>query len=103
MTITSSETQLESTNPFDNERARFVEAARALGLDEGERAVLATPERILEVALPLRRDDGRVDVFRGYRVQHNGARGPYKGGLRYHPAVNADEMGARTTCGARRR
>jgi glutamate dehydrogenase (NAD(P)+) len=84
----------QDTNPFDIARARFDDAARALGLDLGERQVLATPERVLEVAVPLRRDDGRVEVFHGYRVQHNGARGPYKGGIRFHPAVTADEVKA---------
>ena len=82
------------SNPFDIARARFEEAAQALGLNVGERQLLATPERVLEVAVPLRRDDGRVEVFTGYRVQHNGARGPYKGGVRYHPAVTADEVKA---------
>lgn len=54
--------------------------------------ILHQPQRILEVSLPLRRDNGAIQVFRGYRVQYNNARGPYKGGLRYHPKVNMDEV-----------
>jgi len=84
----------ESLNPFAIAQSRFDQAARALGLDAGERQRLDLPDRVLEVAIPIRRDDGRVEVFRGYRVQHNGARGPYKGGLRYHPSVTADEVKA---------
>ena len=82
------------STPFDVARVRFEEAARTLGLGLDERQLLAMPDRSLEVAVPIRRDDGRVEVFRGYRVQHNGARGPYKGGIRYHPAVTADEIKA---------
>jgi glutamate dehydrogenase (NAD(P)+) len=84
----------ELLNPFDIARARFEATADAIGLDAGERKRLAVPERVLEVAIPLRMDDGRVEVFTGVRVQHNGARGPYKGGIRYHAAVTIDEVKA---------
>jgi glutamate dehydrogenase/leucine dehydrogenase len=53
---------------------------------------IKTPERILQVAIPMRADDGKMRVFTGYRVQHSSARGPYKGGIRYHPAVSLDEV-----------
>lgn len=56
--------------------------------------ILRAPQRVVEVSLPLRRDNGKIQVFRGYRVQYNNARGPYKGGLRYHPKVNMDEVKA---------
>ena len=69
-------------------------AARELRLDEGTHAMLATPRRALQVSVPLRRDDGRVDVFHGYRVQHNISRGPAKGGVRYHPSTDLDEVKA---------
>jgi glutamate dehydrogenase (NAD(P)+) len=63
-------------------------AVRSLGLEDDMREVLVEPWREIQVGLPVRMDDGNVRVFRGYRSQHNAARGPYKGGIRYHP--NAD-------------
>ena len=58
------------------------------------RQLFCEPWRELRVALPVRMDDGRVEVFIGYRVQHNAARGPYKGGVRYNPHANEDEVRA---------
>ncbi len=72
----------------------FNEAAARLGLDSGICQMLREPWRDLRVSLPVRMDDGRIEVFRGYRVQHNGARGPYKGGLRFHPHADEDEVRA---------
>jgi glutamate dehydrogenase (NAD(P)+) len=72
----------------------FESAARALKLDPTLAELIRDTDRELRVAVPLRRDDGRVDVFQGYRVQHNNARGPYKGGVRYHPDVDAAEVAA---------
>lgn len=94
MPVGEATSMIESLNPFEIAQSRFDEAARALGLDAGERQLLDVPDRVLEVAVPIRRDDGRIEVFKGYRVQHNDARGPYKGGLRYHPSVTADEVKA---------
>ena len=68
--------------------------ANRLGLDAGTCRMLEEPWRDVRVSLPVRMDDGRVEVFKGYRVQHNGARGPYKGGLRYHPLADEDEVRA---------
>ena len=73
---------------------QFHYAADRLGIDDGIRRVLSTPKRELTVAIPVRMDDGRVEVFTGYRVQHNLARGPGKGGIRYHPDVGLDEVKA---------
>jgi glutamate dehydrogenase/leucine dehydrogenase len=70
----------------------FEEAGVKINLARNIRTILSQPQQILETALPLRRDDGRVEIFRGYRVQYNNFRGPYKGGLRYHPQVNMDEV-----------
>lgn len=67
-------------------------AAKKISLPRSIRQMLRAPQRVIEVSLPLRRDDGRLQILRGYRVQYNNARGPYKGGLRYHPAVNLDEV-----------
>jgi len=69
-------------------------AVRELGLDDGLHALLATPRRALTVSVPLRRDDGHVEVLQGYRVQHNLTRGPAKGGVRYHPSTDLDEVKA---------
>lgn len=69
-------------------------AVEVLGLDEGLHSLLATPRRSMTVAVPLRRDDGRVEVLTGYRVQHNLSRGPAKGGVRYHPDTDLDEVRA---------
>jgi glutamate dehydrogenase (NAD(P)+) len=72
-------------------------ACERLGLDEGMKNWLRTPERKLEVAVPIKMDDGTIRVFTGYRVQHSTARGPAKGGIRYHPAVTFDEVQALAT------
>jgi glutamate dehydrogenase (NAD(P)+) len=72
----------------------FDAAARALGLDDRFAELLRNTDRELHVEIPLVRDDGRLEVYSGYRVQHNNARGPYKGGLRYHPEVDAEEVTA---------
>ncbi|MCI0809791.1 MAG: Glu/Leu/Phe/Val dehydrogenase [Chloroflexi bacterium] len=69
-------------------------AIRSLNLEDDMRAVLVEPWREIQVALPVRMDDGNVRVFRGYRSQHNAARGPYKGGIRYHPNVGLDHVRA---------
>ena len=70
------------------------DAAALLNLDEGMHRLLARPKRVLTVSVPVRRDDGRLDVFEGYRVHHDVSRGPAKGGLRYHPDVSLDEVKA---------
>jgi glutamate dehydrogenase (NAD(P)+) len=73
---------------------QLAEAVRQLGLDDGFHELLRTPRRELTVAVPLRRDDGHVEVLRGYRVQHNLTRGPAKGGVRFHPDTDLDEVRA---------
>ncbi len=74
--------------------AQFDGAADHLALDPGVREILRSPQRELCVRFPVRLDDGRVKVFTGYRVQHNVARGPAKGGLRFHPSTDLDEVRA---------
>ncbi len=86
-----------SINPYENALKQLDEAAEIIGLDEGLHQFLSKPKRILEVSLPVKMDDGSIKVFTGYRVQHNDARGPYKGGIRYHPAVTLDEVKALAT------
>ena len=84
----------EDLNPFRIARYQFDSAAAMMNLDPGMREVLARPRRALSLALPIKMDDGSVRVFEGYRVQHNSARGPCKGGIRYHPKVTFDEVQA---------
>ena len=72
----------------------FDEAASFLRLNEGDRAVLKRPWTELKVSLPIKMDSGDIKVFTGYRVQHNDSRGPYKGGVRFHPNADMDEIGA---------
>ncbi|MFQ5992803.1 MAG: Glu/Leu/Phe/Val dehydrogenase [Nitrospiraceae bacterium] len=74
--------------------AQFDQAAQRMDLDPNLRQRLKMPERSLIVSIPVRMDDGRVKVFTGYRVQHDSARGPSKGGIRYHPDVNLGEVAA---------
>jgi len=83
-----------SDSPLATALAQFHAAADRLGLDEGLRALLSSCKRELIVHFPVRMDDGSVKVFTGYRVQHNLARGPGKGGIRYHPTVDLDEVRA---------
>jgi glutamate dehydrogenase (NAD(P)+) len=81
-------------NPRLSAEARFDEAAERLGLDDGMRKVLRSPSREIIVHIPVQLDDGRLEVFTGYRVQHSIARGPAKGGIRYAPDVTLDEVRA---------
>ncbi len=84
----------EDLNPFRISQIQFDIAAEYLKLDLGLRQVLRTPKRVLEVSIPTKMDNGQLKVFTGYRVQHNIARGPSKGGIRYHPSVTLDEVKA---------
>src|SRR5918911_5295419 len=81
-------------NPWESAAHRFDEAAELLRLDDGMRKVLRTPTMEVTVNIPVSLDDGRIEVFTGYRVQHSIARGPAKGGIRYAPDVTLDEVRA---------
>jgi glutamate dehydrogenase (NAD(P)+) len=81
-------------NPWESASHRFDEAAELLGLDDGMRKVLRQPAMELTVNIPVMLDDGRIEVFTGYRVQHSIARGPAKGGIRFAPDVSLDEVRA---------
>ncbi|MEY2397470.1 MAG: glutamate dehydrogenase [Actinomycetota bacterium] len=74
--------------------ARLDDAAALVGVDPDIHRDLRVPNRILEVAIPVRMDDGHLEVFTGWRVQHSTARGPAKGGIRFHPSVDVDEIKA---------
>src|SRR6478672_13402989 len=84
----------ENLHPYDFALLQCDPAADHLGLDPGVRAVLSTPKRQLIVSIPVKMDDGSISCFHGYRVQHSIARGPSKGGIRYHPGVTLDEVKA---------
>ncbi|EFH90849.1 Glu/Leu/Phe/Val family dehydrogenase [Ktedonobacter racemifer] len=85
---------IEMVNPYDVAVHQFDEAAERLGLSQAMRAILRKPKRELIVNFPVRMDNGDVEMFTGYRVQHNINRGPAKGGIRYSPAVSLDEVRA---------
>jgi glutamate dehydrogenase (NAD(P)+) len=84
----------EGLTAFQAVNRYFEEAARLIDLDEHMYSVLTSTYREISVQIPVRRDDGDLVVVRGYRVQHNGARGPYKGGVRYHPTTDLEEVRA---------
>ena len=84
----------QAINPFETARQQIDIVADLLGLNGGVREILKHPKRELTVNFPVRMDDGSHRVFTGYRVQYNMARGPTKGGIRYHPAVTLDEVRA---------
>jgi glutamate dehydrogenase (NAD(P)+) len=84
----------DETNPWLAQEARFDFAAKKLNLDDGMWKILRQPTRELIVHIPVGMDDGRIEVFTGYRVQHSISRGPCKGGLRYAPDVSLDEVRA---------
>ncbi|WP_430867666.1 Glu/Leu/Phe/Val family dehydrogenase [Demequina aurantiaca] len=92
--MNAQELPLEYTSPLTDALAQLASTVEHLGLSSGVHAMLAQPRRELMVSVPLRRDDGSVAVYSGYRVQHNFSRGPAKGGLRYSPAVDIDEVRA---------
>ncbi len=87
----------QSFNPFAMAQQQFDHVAEMLGLDQATRDLLRTPDRELHFNIPVRMDDGSVKVFRGFRVQHNDARGPCKGGIRFHPQETADTVRALAT------
>ena len=84
-------------NAYELAMENFDSAANALGLDDDTREMIKFPERILSVSVPVRMDNGRIHRFQAYRVQHSTARGPAKGGIRYHPQVTLDEVKALAT------
>jgi glutamate dehydrogenase (NAD(P)+) len=94
MIVEAAPSLANETNPWLAAAARFDEAADRLGLDEGLQKVLRNSALELTVHIPVLLDDGRIELFTGYRVQHSIARGPAKGGIRYAPDVNLDEVRA---------
>ncbi|MFC6893911.1 Glu/Leu/Phe/Val dehydrogenase dimerization domain-containing protein, partial [Halopenitus salinus] len=85
----SAETEIESA--LETARRQLQHAADHLDINSNVVDRLKHPKKVHEVTVPIERDDGTVEVFTGYRAQHDSVRGPYKGGLRYHPEVTRDE------------
>ena len=81
-------------NPYEMMLQQLDLVQEQTDIQPGIWAILRRPERALEVSVPITRDDGEVEVFTGYRVQYNSARGPCKGGIRYHAGVTMDEVKA---------
>ncbi len=92
--MTNIEKDSQHVSSLDEVNIFFDRAAERLSLDQGMRSLLKAPWRELSVSIPIRMDSGEMRIFHGYRVQHNGARGPYKGGVRYHPEADMEEVRA---------
>lgn len=82
---------------FQNTLNLIEKAAKLMNLDKESKEILSKPDRIIEVSVPVRMDNGELKIFRGFRVQHNSAAGPYKGGIRYHQEVDMEEVKALAT------
>ncbi|MFM8192753.1 MAG: Glu/Leu/Phe/Val family dehydrogenase [Actinomycetota bacterium] len=91
MTTASSQGSARSESPLATALSQLRRAIDQLQLSENDWNTLSTPRRVLEVAVPLRRDDGRVEMYKGYRVQYSTTRGPSKGGVRFHQDIDIDE------------
>ena len=81
-------------NPFESAKEQLRAVQEVVKFDDNIMAQLMSPTRVIEVSLPIKMDDGRMEVFTGYRSQYNDARGPFKGGIRFHPGVTLDEVKA---------
>ncbi len=89
---------MNNENPWIRAKQQLTQASKKLGFDKLLFSMLSEHDRIIEVSMPIQMENGKVEVFRGYRVQHNNIQGPYKGGLRYHPKVDMDEVKALAFC-----
>src|SRR3954466_5332644 len=85
---------MADSDPWAAMLERLDDAAQLAGLDPHVHKLLPTPRRVLEVAVPVRMDDGRVEVFTGWRIHHDTTRGPAKGGIRFAPDVDVQELSA---------
>lgn len=94
ITAIESETSSSGGGMLATAMTQLEDAFDLLALDEGLRAIIQQPERELTVSVPIRRDDGAISVYTGFRVQHSSARGPCKGGIRFHPVVDLNEVRA---------
>nr|WP_172915672.1 Glu/Leu/Phe/Val dehydrogenase [Capnocytophaga canimorsus] len=95
--MSNQKNETKRTGMYENVMHEFNKAADKMNLDAGVRKILAATQNEIVVHFPVKMDDGSIEVFTGYRVQHNNALGPYKGGLRYHPTVDIDAARALAT------
>lgn len=86
------DTTIRAKNIYQTVTEQFNKAADLMNLDKGVRDILSYPQNEIITHFPAKMDDGRIEIFKGYRVQHNNALGPYKGGLRYHPTIDLDSV-----------
>ncbi|MFA5158423.1 MAG: Glu/Leu/Phe/Val dehydrogenase [Patescibacteria group bacterium] len=86
-----------NNNPFENAIKQIDDAVKIAGIKSKYIDVIKSPQRIVDVKIPVKMSDGKTRIFHGYRVQHNNARGPFKGGIRFHPDTNMDEVKALST------
>ncbi len=84
----------EMLNPLESAQKQVKTACDKLGLESSVYELLKEPQRVIEISIPVKMDDGTVKIFKGYRSVHNNAIGPGKGGVRFHPGVNLDEVKA---------
>lgn len=84
----------KNINPFESALTQLGHAAKKLKLNKNTLEILQKPKRIIQASIPVSMDNGKIQVFEGYRVQYNDSRGPFKGGIRFHPDVNIDEVKA---------
>ena len=89
---TATSPKTENRDPLANARKQLAHIAEIINLDPGMHSRLSYPDRVVMTNSPVRMDDGSIRMFQGFRIQHNNALGPYKGGLRFHPQVNIDEV-----------
>jgi len=80
------------SNPFKNALEQLEKASQIMNLDPNKKAILSAPDRVIEVSIPLKKDNGEVEVFKGFRSQYNNSLGVYKGGIRFHPGVTKEEV-----------
>lgn len=85
---------MKKVNPFESAKRQLKDAVKILGYSDDFYEVLSNPKEYLEISIPVKMDNGKMRVFKGYRVHFNDARGPTKGGIRFHPDVNIDEVKA---------
>jgi len=83
-----------NTNPFENSLFKLQKVNELLKLNPNTLEIIKTPQKILSFSLPIKMDNGEIKIFQAYRIQHNNSRGPYKGGIRFHPQVDLDEIKA---------
>ena len=85
---------MSNYNPFENAQTQFDHVADFLNLDDGTRQLLRQPSKEMHFTIPVKMDDGKTKVFNAFRIKHNTARGPAKGGIRFHPHETADTVRA---------